>query len=120
MTTPPDDEPVPKLPRGRGLTLSRPQIVRILGMLAILIVLLVMQKPCADNVSKFVTGYGAGQGSGSARGSGAGSGSDLDMYERLRPGMTEAETREAIERAKQRAAGSASAGSGDLSHESMR
>lgn len=101
MTTTPDDEPVPKLPRGRGLTLSRPQIVRILGLLAVLIVLLVMQKPCADGVSKFVTGYGSGSGHGSAH---AGSGSaDLDQYERLRPGMTEAETRDAIERAKQRA-----------------
>jgi hypothetical protein len=98
-----NDDAVPKLPRGRGLTLSRPQLIRILGLIALLAFLLVMQKPCAEGVSRFVTSYG----SGSARGSGAGS-SELDRYEHLRPGMSEAETRAVIERARLKA-GSGSA-----------
>lgn len=100
------DDDVPKLPRGRGITLSVPQLVRILGLIAVLIVLLVMQKPCSNAVSKFVTGFD-GAGSGKAK-SGAGSaGPGLDHYERLRPGMTEAEVKAVIERARVKAAGSA-------------
>ena len=106
----PIEEDVPKLPRGRGITLSVPQLVRILGLIAVLVVLLVMQKPCSNAVSKFVTGFdGSGSaGSGSAAGSGAGSAPRrVEDYERLRPGMTDAEVKAAIERARLKAAGSA-------------
>lgn len=119
-----DDEPVPRLPRTRGFKLSTPALVRI-GMTAALLVLVIaIQRPCADSVSKFVTGFGA-EGSGSAAAqmprpgtvdqpSGPGSAGD---YVQLRPDMTEAELKAAIERAKAKAAeraGSAagSAGSG--------
>lgn len=94
----PAEDPVPKLPRGRGLTLSRPQIVRIVGLIALLAFLLVMQKPCADGVSRFVTSYGDGSASGSAAGS-----AELDKYERLRPGMTDDEVKATIERARKKA-----------------
>ncbi|HEY0988154.1 MAG TPA: hypothetical protein VGD80_13915 [Kofleriaceae bacterium] len=114
---------VPKLPRGRGLRLSRPQMVRIAGTLLLLVFLIVMQRPCADAVSKFVTSFGdggsaaaqmprpgnvdvpvAGDGSGSARGS-AGPGSDRDdRFEHLRPDMTEDEIKAVIERARLKAA----------------
>lgn len=107
--TEPIEEDVPKLPRGRGITLSLPQLVRILGLIAVLVVLLVMQKPCSNAVSKFVTGFDGSAGSAGAgsAGSGAGSALHLENYERLRPGMTEAEVKSAIERAKVKAAGSA-------------
>jgi hypothetical protein len=116
----PDDE-VPKLPRGRGLKLSRPQMVRIAGTLLLLVFLIVVQHPCADAVSKLVTGFGA-QGSASAQmprpgtvdmpaasgsGSSAGSAERTDRYEHLRPGMTEDEIRAVIDRARIKAAGSA-------------
>jgi hypothetical protein len=103
----PIDEDVPKLPRGRGITLSMPQLVRILGLIGVLVVLLVMQKPCSNAVSRFVTGFDGSAGSGSA-GSGAGSAPRrIEDYERLRPGMTDAEVKAAIERARVKAAGSA-------------
>jgi hypothetical protein len=112
---------VPRLPRGRGLRLSRVQMVRIAGTLVLLAFLIVMQRPCADAVSKFVTGFGD-QGSSAAQmprpdnidpgidpgarpGSADGSGSAT--YEHLRPGMSEAELKAAIERARARAHGSA-------------
>ena len=120
---------VPKLPRGRGLRLSRPQMVRIAGTLLLLVFLIAMQRPCADAVSKFVTGFGdegsaaaqmpkpgnvdvpaAADGSGSARGSagpGPGSGDRDDRYEHLRPDMTEDEIKAVIDRARIKAAGSA-------------
>lgn len=106
---------MPKLPRGRGLRLSGPQLARIGLTLALLVLLVMTQQPCADAVSSFVTGFGD-QGSAAAvmprpdnvdlpRSSGAGSGSaDVDDYERLRPGMSDDEIKGAIERARAKAA----------------
>jgi hypothetical protein len=124
----PPDEPVPKLPRGRGIRLSGPQLMRIAGTAVVLVVLLVMQKPCAHAVSNFVTSFDgrgsaapAGRGA-SSRGSGA-SGAQVDSavrggsgaagsaapgsaaepsYEHLRPGMTDEEVKSAIERAREK------------------
>jgi len=116
---------VPKLPRGRGLRLSRPQMVRIAGTLMLLVFLIVMQRPCSDAVSKFVTGFGdqgsaavqmpkpgnvdmpaAASGSGSA-GSAAPAPDRADGYERIGPDMTEDEIKAVIERARLKARGSA-------------
>ena len=108
-------------------------------MALLLVFLLVLQRPCANAVSTFVTGFGSSGDRGSAsatmprpgtvevpNGSGgsaaslglggsaaslgaggaAGSGSealDLDHYEHLRPGMTDAEIKSAIERARAKA-----------------
>ena len=108
---------VPKLPRGRGLRLSRPQMVRIAGTLLLLVFLIAMQRPCADAVSKFVTGFGD-EGSQAVKMPRPGAvdqpterGSAAD-YEQLRPGMTEAEIKAAIERSKAKAAERARAGGG--------
>jgi hypothetical protein len=104
------DEPVPKLPRGRGMRFSRPELFRIVGLTALLVFLLVSGRPCSDAVSRFVTGFGD---SGSAAAPlprpgtvdlpGASAGSDLGRYESLRPGMSDAELKAAIERARARA-----------------
>ena len=108
---PTDDEPVPKLPRGRGLRLSPMQLFRIIGLAALLIFLLVTQRPCANAVSTFVTGFDdQGSGSGSA-GSAAESNDNKagsQQYEHLKPGMTDEETKAAIDRARAKAAGSGS------------
>jgi hypothetical protein len=113
----PDDEPVPRLPRTRGFKLSTPQLVK-LGLTAGLLVLVIaVQRPCADSVSKFVTGFGdEGSGAGQMPRPGTvdqptGRGSAGD-YESLRPGMTEAEIKAAIERSRAKAAERAFAGSG--------
>jgi hypothetical protein len=112
------DEPVPKLPRGRGLRLSRIELMRIAMTLAVLIALVVLMKPCSQAVSGFVMGFD-GSGSSAAKAMPKpgtvdvpptpGSDDSLDQYERLRPGMTDAELKAAIERAK--AAAAAAAGS---------
>jgi hypothetical protein len=105
---PDSNEPVPKLPRGRGLKLSGPELFRIAITLAMLIAVIALTRPCARSVSSFVMGF-----DGSAKGSAmpkpgtvdvpkppAGS----DQYEALRPGMTDEEVKAAIERAKAKAA----------------
>jgi hypothetical protein len=61
-----EDVPVPRLPRGRGIRLSRPQLVRIAGTVFLLVFLLVVQRPCANAVSTFVTGFGSAGDRGSA------------------------------------------------------
>jgi hypothetical protein len=120
---------VPRLPRGRGLRFSGPQLVRIVGTLLLLVFLVVVQRPCANAVSSFVTGFDgrgsaagamprpgtvdvpagpAGVSAGSAGSAGAAAsgsaGLGLDQYEHLRPGMTEADVKAVIERARSKAA----------------
>lgn len=105
-------DPVPRLPRGRGLRLSRPELVRVVGLAAILVFLIVIQRPCASAVSRFVTSFGD-QGSAAAAmprpgtidlpaaaGSAGAAGEDLGRYEQLRPGMTDAEVKAVIDRAR--------------------
>lgn len=113
------DEPVPKLPRGRGFKLSGQTLIRIAGTLALLVMLLIMQKPCAKAVSKFVTGFGdSSAGSAMPRPGTVDQPSTApvaddhaqDQYEHIGGNMTDAEIKAAIERAKAKAhAGSGSA-----------
>lgn len=53
-----DDQPVPKLPRGRGLALSWPQLTRIGLTVVTLVALVALQKPCSESVGRFVTTFG--------------------------------------------------------------
>ncbi len=113
-----DDLEHVKLPRGRGIKLSRSQLLRIGATLFLLVFLLVMQKPCANAVSKFVTGFGDQGSAGSAMPKpgnvdmpGSGSGSAEIQYEQLRPGMSDEEIKQAIERSKARNAAAAGSGS---------
>jgi hypothetical protein len=118
VTTSDPEPPVPRLPRGRGLRLSRLELFRIVGLTFVLVFLLVSQRPCANAVSRFVTSFDdpgsaaaplprPGAVDVPAPSAAPGAGSDLDRYEHLRPGMSEAEIKAAIERARARA-GSAS------------
>jgi hypothetical protein len=112
-TTPDDSEPVPKLPRGRGIKLTGPEMFRIVMTAGMLIVVLILAKPCGNAVSTFVMGFEK-KGSGSAAthaGSAAPSlntlpGSAGDYVE-LHPGMTDDEVKQAIEKARAKRAGSA-------------
>lgn len=110
-----DDEPVPRLPRTRGFRLSGPQLVRVGLTGGLLVLVIAIQRPCADSVSTFVTGFGE-EGSANPRMPRPGAvdqpserGSAAD-YEQLRPDMTEAEIKAAIERSKAKAAERARAG----------
>jgi hypothetical protein len=106
-----DEEPVPKLPRGRGLRLTGPEVFRILITTAMLIAVLVLAKPCGNAMSNFVMGFDNGSNKGSAMpkpgtvdlpGSAALPGSAGDYVE-LHPGMTDEQVQQAIEQAKAKA-----------------
>ena len=89
------DEEIPRLPRGRGIKLSRPEMFRIAIMLLVLIAVITMTKPCANAVSNFVTSFDNKP--------------QQPKYEHLKPGMTEEEVKAAIQRAKGSGSGVGSA-----------
>lgn len=99
-----DDEPVPKLPRGRGLRLNGPEVFRVLITGAMLVAVLILAKPCGDAVSRFVMGM-----DGSGKGSAIPKPGNVDIpqlpgsagdYVELHAGMTDEQVRQAIEQAK--------------------
>lgn len=119
MSEPADDEPVPKLPYGRGLKLDKAMIFRIVATLILLVLIVVAARPCANATSKFVTDFDD-KGSASATMPKPGNVDKLGSdYEYVGPNATKEEGEAAWERAKARArekagssAGSGSAGSG--------
>lgn len=48
------DEPIPRLPRGKGISLSGPQLVRIAMFIALLVAVLFLRQPCADGIANFM------------------------------------------------------------------
>jgi len=52
-----DDQPVPRLPRGRGWKLSTGDLMRIAMFATLLVAVLVLRKPCAENVGNFVQSF---------------------------------------------------------------
>ena len=112
----PDDDPVPKLPRGRGLKLSGPELLRVVMTVICLIGVIVLAKPCANSVSGFVMGYSQGSNANVPKPGTVEppAQEDYSKYEQLKPGMTDEEIKAAIERskAKNAAAARSAAGSG--------
>lgn len=52
-----DKEPVPRLPRAKFGFLSTMSLFRIAMLGTLLVAVLVMRKPCADGVAKFIGGF---------------------------------------------------------------
>jgi hypothetical protein len=104
-----DSEPVPKLPRGRGMKFSGPEIFRILVTLALLIALVVLTKPCSHAVSTFVMGF---DGSAGSAGSASRAGSDGLGSAELIPlrGLTDDQVKDTVERAQHHRRGMAPGG----------
>jgi hypothetical protein len=113
-----DDEPVPRIPRaaGRGFRPSMSQLLKIGITAGVLVMVIVVQRPCADSVSGFVTSFDntGSQGSQGSQGS-----ADVSIpkpgtidptppppassTEVITTDMTEEQTRAAIERVRARA-----------------
>lgn len=98
------DDDVPRLPRGRGLALSFGEILRILMVAVALVALLVLQKPCARSVSKFVTDFAPDDAAVARPPGDAGTAAPLPGT-RLRTDMTPAELEAAIAAERARALG---------------
>jgi len=104
VTSDEKDEPVIRLPRGRGMTLDRAMLFRIAATVALLVMIVVAARPCANATSKFVTDFDDKKGSASVQMPKPGTvdQSATPVYEQLKPNMTDEEVRAAIERAKAR------------------
>jgi hypothetical protein len=92
--SPGDDEPVPRLPRGRGLKLSFPEIMRILMILAMLIAVVALRRPCAENTGRFIQSFEPPADAGPGRTPGQ---LPPGRYIPLNGEMTEQELREKLE-----------------------
>ena len=107
---PADIESVPRLPRGRGLKFSRPELLRIGMLLITLVGVIVLTRPCADAVSGFVMDMDGS--AAPARKAMPTPGNvtvpETQHFEQLKPGMTDDEIKAAIERARERDAASGS------------
>jgi hypothetical protein len=102
-----NDEPVPKLPYGRGLRFSGPELFRIAITIALLVAIIVLTKPCSHAVSTFVMGFEGSAGSAKpAAGSGFGSAQLIPLR-----GMTEDQVKATVEHAQHRELRAGSAGS---------
>jgi len=100
-----DEEQVPKLPRGRGMKLSGPEIVRICITAALLVAIIVLARPCGDAVSNFMMKFD--KGSASKQMPKPETVTSPQQGVLLRGDMTDEERKAAIERARAAAAGSA-------------
>ncbi len=94
----PDDEPVVKLPRGRGMRLRGPDLFRIAFTVIMLIAVIVFAKPCGDAVGTFFSKFDSGSGSAGSGASGSAASSGSGEYLHLTPDMTEQQTKDAIEK----------------------
>jgi hypothetical protein len=116
------DDEVPKLPRGKGLTLSSGQMMRIGMTLVTLLAIVVLRRPCSDAVGRFVTTFGGPTPNGTSAAPIAAPGSPVaapaavpsarpiapaPVYERLTPSMTDGELRAAWPVRSRRAAAAA-------------
>lgn len=101
------EEEVPKLPRGRGLKLSGPEIFRIIMFAAMLVAIIALAGPCGRAVSGFVMRFDhSGSGSGSAAQKPNTAPPPKGVM--IRGDMTDEERKAAIERARTEASGSGS------------
>lgn len=49
-----EDDPVPKLPRGKGISLTGPQMFRIAVYGAMLVGIVIMARPCGESAARFM------------------------------------------------------------------
>ena len=125
----PDDDEVPKLPRGRGLKLSTSEIFRILLTGGMLVAIIVLAKPCGSAVSNFVMRFDNGSAQerqqqempkpGNVDEPVAHPQLQEPQYEHLKPGMSEQEVKAAVERAEAKAKAGSAAGSGTAAGSGM-
>lgn len=95
---------MPRLPRGRGIRLSFAEIMRILMISAMLIGVLMLRRPCAENTGRFIESFDPPVDAGPARTPGQ---LPPGRYIRLSGEMTEQELRDKLEQLEQIDAGPA-------------
>jgi hypothetical protein len=102
-----NDDDVPRLPRGRGITLNRMQLLRIVFTAVLLVLVIVLTKPCANATGKFVQSFDKPDGGSAAQPITKPDQIDVPgssgVYVDLK-GLTPEQQKEAIEKARKEAA----------------
>jgi hypothetical protein len=107
------DPDVPRLPRGRGIRLSSPQLFKIVFFAALLVAVIMLQRPCSEAAGNFVGQFDDRSAAKDAAPATLDPQLPPGNYVELKSGMTDEEIRKAIEKASEPSApGSAGAGSG--------
>jgi hypothetical protein len=105
------DPDVPRLPRGKGISLTGPQMFKILLFAALLVAVIVLQRPCSEAAGRFVGQFDT-RDAAPAPPKPDPHPLPPGNYVEIKPGMTDEQIKQAIEGAGS-ASGSASAsGSG--------
>ncbi len=94
-----DLDAIPKIPYARGLRLSGREIIRIAMLVSTLVLVLVMQKPCSQGISAFVTGFDTGSAAPPPHAAPAAVGSNGELVH-LKPGMTDEQMKQQIDSAR--------------------
>lgn len=95
------DPDVPRLPRGRGIRLAGPQMVRIVMFAALLVAIIVLARPCGEAVERYFQTFDP------PALDAAPAKKQPDPYEgkyhEIQPGMTDKEIEQVIEKARDEA-----------------
>ena len=108
------DPDVPRLPRGRGISLTGPQMFKIVFFAALLVAVIVLQRPCAEAAGRFVGQFDETKDAGvKPAPPRPPPGHELPPgnYVEIKPGMTDEEIRQAIDRASPGSGSGAASGS---------
>lgn len=81
------DEPVPRLPRGKLIKLTGPQMFRIVFFAVLLVGVLLLRQPCSDGIGRFVESFDTADAGPTETDAGgmADPGSQTDVRSRLDP-----------------------------------
>jgi hypothetical protein len=104
------DPGVPRLPRGRGIRLAGPQMVRIVMFAVLLVAVIVLARPCGDAVERYFQSFDppAPDAAPAVKQPDPFEG----RYHEIKPGMTDEEIKQVIEKARQEAGQGVGSGSG--------
>lgn len=98
------DPDVPRLPRGKGIRLAGPQMVRIVMVAALLIAVIVLQRPCGEAIDNFFQSFDPpAQDAAPVKEAPKPPDPYEGKYHEIKPGMTEQEIEQVIEKARREA-----------------
>jgi hypothetical protein len=100
------DPDVPRLPRGRGIRLAGPQMVRIVMVATLLVAVIILQRPCGEAIDNFFKSFDPPAQDAAVKEAPTPPAKDPyeGRYHEIKPGMTEQEIEQVIEKAREESA----------------
>jgi hypothetical protein len=92
---------VPRLPRGKGIRLAGPQMVRIVMVAALLVAVIVLQRPCGEAIDNFFKSFDPPAQDAAVKEAPKPPDPYEGKYHEIKPGMTDREIEQVIEKARE-------------------